>query len=98
HWRLGKLGSKHLLRRVLYKYVPRALIERPKQGFSIPVGRWLQGEFGEEMRNRILDVCESAGLNPDMVRRELKRSGHDAYSTRIWLLYVYTSWHERWMA
>jgi asparagine synthase (glutamine-hydrolysing) len=37
--------SKRLLRQVLYRYVPRELVERPKMGFSIPLGGWLRGEL-----------------------------------------------------
>lgn len=39
--------SKYLLRRVLYKYVSRKLIERPKKGFGIPIHQWLRGELRE---------------------------------------------------
>jgi len=97
-YRLGELGSKHLLRKVLYRYVPREMIERPKQGFALPVNRWLQGSFGQAMREEILQLSEQAGLNSELVERELRastKSGENAM--RVWLLYIYTSWFRKWM-
>src|SRR6185369_8125384 len=43
HKKIRGNESKWALRQVLYKHVPRELIERPKAGFGIPVGQWLRG-------------------------------------------------------
>jgi asparagine synthase (glutamine-hydrolysing) len=53
--------SKWLLRKVLYKHVPRRLIERPKSGFNVPINAWLRGPLNE---------WAEALLHPDRIRRE----------------------------
>lgn len=42
-WKAGGGDSKRLLREVLYRYVPRDLVDRPKRGFRPPLGEWLRG-------------------------------------------------------
>lgn len=45
--KLGAHGSKTVLREVLYRHVPKDLIDRPKQGFAIPLNNWLRSELRE---------------------------------------------------
>ncbi len=53
HLRRGALGSKHLLRKILYKYVPREMVDRPKMGFTIPLFEWLRGDLFHLVREHL---------------------------------------------
>src|SRR5262249_45988400 len=67
--RRGALGTKHLLRKILYRHVPRELIERPKQGFAIPLSRWLRGELAPLIDEYLhpARVREAGVFDPDAV-------------------------------
>ena len=89
--------GKLVLRNMLYRYVPKELIERPKQGFGMPVGQWLRGplrEWAEELLNKAdLDGC---GLDSDvvtMIWRE-HQAGLDRQSM-LWTVLMYREWHQR---
>jgi asparagine synthase (glutamine-hydrolysing) len=53
--------GKHILREILYRYVPRTLIERPKVGFGVPISRWLNAE----MRDWAEDMLDERTLRSD---------------------------------
>jgi asparagine synthase (glutamine-hydrolysing) len=102
--RQGPLGTKHLLRRVLYRYVPKSVLERPKQGFSMPMSRWLRGELAPLIDN-YLDPqrVRSAGvLDPEVTERAVRnfREGGPARDRidvqKVWLLVAFEMWREKW--
>jgi asparagine synthase (glutamine-hydrolysing) len=102
--RRGPLGTKHLLRRILYRYVPRTILERPKQGFSIPLARWLRGELSELLDTHLApERVRAAGiLDPAAVERALTcfrvgGPGRDRLDVqKVWLLLAFEMWRERW--
>ena len=103
--RRGALGPKHLLRRVLYRHVPRSLLERPKQGFAVPLAAWLRGELAP-LIHRYLEpqrIREAGLFDPDMVSRAVANfreggPGNDRLDMqKLWYLIAFEIWRERWM-
>lgn len=100
-FRHGALGSKHLLRKVLYRHVPRELIDRPKKGFAPPIGRWMSGAL-RSLLDKHLDlqrIARQGILNPQVVAAVRQRfEAGDPFSVqRVWLLLAFQLWHARWM-
>jgi asparagine synthase (glutamine-hydrolysing) len=103
--RRGELGSKHLLRRILYRHVPRELVERPKQGFAIPLSKWLRGELAWLVDEYLAPSRVRAGgvLDPDEAARAVRnfREGGPANDRldvqKLWLLLAFEMWRERWL-
>lgn len=97
----GPLGAKHLLRKVLYRQVPRELIERPKMGFSPPIGRWMSGTL-KPLLDQYLDhrrITQQGILDPVVVSQVRQRfdAGDAGSVQRVWLLLAFQMWHARWM-
>ena len=90
--------GKRILREVLYRHVPRDLIERPKQGFGMPMARWLRGPL-REWAEALLSSAEldSSGLRANVVRAVWKDhlAGKDRLS-EIWTVLMYRQWQEDW--
>ena len=99
--RRGPYGPKHLLRKVLYRHVPRELIDRPKRGFGIPLGDWLSGGM-RSLVERYLEperIRAQGLLDPQMVAAVVARlrAGDKLSVTKVWLLLAFQMWHARWM-
>ena len=98
--RRGPLGSKHLLRRVLYKYVPQHLVDRPKMGFAVPLGAWLRNDLRTLVGDQLSPgrIKAQAILNPAVVEHTVGMfdAGDHHAVNRVWSLVAFQLWHERW--
>lgn len=100
HFKLSEKGDrgKLLLREVLYRHVPKELIERPKQGFGMPMAKWLRGPLRDWAESLLKNaVVEGAGLNPAPVRQAWAEhlAGEDRLS-RLWAVLMYMQWRQNW--
>lgn len=90
--------SKWILREVLYKRVPRELIERPKMGFAVPIDQWFRGplkEWAGDLLSR--DALNRYGLiNPQPVERIWAEhlSGSRNWAALLWNVIMLQSWSE----
>jgi asparagine synthase (glutamine-hydrolysing) len=88
--------SKYLLRRLLDRRLPQSILERRKQGFAAPVGKWLAGPL-RALGNQLLfdGRLQSRGLfRQDAVRRvwQAHCAGQADHSQRIWSLLMLELW------
>ena len=88
--------SKYLLKQVLYDYVPAHIFDRPKWGFSIPLGTWLKNDLHYLIDEYLKpSVLEQAGfVRSEVVRNLVQRfeAGEEHLYNRVWLLIVLHQW------
>jgi asparagine synthase (glutamine-hydrolysing) len=96
--RYGPLGNKHVLRSILYRHVPRPLVDRPKQGFAVPIADWTDRLISSGAVAEAAAIAQQRlGLDRQAVRGALKAfTGSSQGKNRLWLLYVLGRWVERW--
>lgn len=91
--------SKWALRQILYRHVPRALVERPKQGFSVPLAQWLRGPL-RDWAEALLSpeaLRRGEGLEPGPIRARWREhcAGRKDWSQSLWAVLMLQSWAAR---
>lgn len=89
--------SKWLLRQVLYRHVPPSLIDRPKQGFGIPIDQWLRTSLRDWADDLLsIESLSSHGLFNDQYIRKLWLEylhGNSSHHHQIWNILMFQAWH-----
>ena len=91
-------AGKWALRQILYRHVPRELVERPKAGFDIPIGAWLRGPLrdwaDELLSKRSLRAGGHLQVKPVHRLWLEHRSGQRNWTLRLWNLLMFQAWLE----
>jgi len=91
--------NKWILREILYKHVPRAMVDREKMGFSVPLAQWLAGPLRNWAGDLLLSGETEGLLRNTVVRREWDRflAGDATNSAGIWAVVMFRSWQNHWL-
>ncbi len=93
--------NKYILKKIVHKYIPEALMNRPKMPFIAPLKIWFKDELKEKMQYYLSDekLKESALFNSAPILKLCNDylSGRQVNYQKIWNLLVFQLWYERWM-
>lgn len=100
-------SKKYILKQLAGDYIPRELLERPKKGFSVPLGKWLSGPLREQLLTygNAQFLKEQGIFNPEEVTQLIAKflsegdkgagTGQN-YSGLLWSFFVFQQWAAYW--
>jgi asparagine synthase (glutamine-hydrolysing) len=98
-WKLNAKGGKRLLLDAVKNRFPQGFLDRPKQGFSMPLERWFRNRLREVVIERVvhgplavIGVFDPAGIQSILEEHFSGRANHEAL---VWALLVLASWLEQ---
>jgi asparagine synthase (glutamine-hydrolysing) len=98
HMKIRDDRGKWIGRQLLYRYVPRDLVERPKMGFAIPLDAWLRGPLREWAETLFAEsrIRVQGHLNPAVIRRKWTEhlSGSRNWQNELWCVLMFQAWHD----
>lgn len=93
------LETKHILKRAVRDLVPTEILDRPKQGFGIPIDRWINEQLRERVRGTLTEprTMQRGYLEPRYVKVLLDEHarGRRDHATELWTLFMLELWHRR---
>ena len=87
--------TKYLFKRAMRGRLPDSIIERPKHGFAVPLGRWFRGSWSDYVRDILLsDTCRQRGIfNPRYIEQLLRvHDGGRDLDLELWTLVSFEQW------
>lgn len=97
----GSRALKFLLRQALFDYVPRELVDLPKQGFSVPIGAWMVKQLRPFIEDLLDYSCNHLShlIQPLAVTQawQAHLQGKAGQTEKIWAVAMFALWFRRWM-
>jgi asparagine synthase (glutamine-hydrolysing) len=94
-------SKKFILKEIVHKYIPKAMLDRPKMGFGIPIAAWLQKDLKPFVDNyfdaafiqkqNIFNYAEVQRIKDSFYKGKIERA------EKIWYLLMFQMWYDKWM-
>ncbi len=99
-YKYHKGEKKYILKQIVYKYVPKEMMDRKKMGFAIPIDKWLQ----TELKELVMEHLSSSGLSKHQLFNEsyIQKltdsffNGRTDLYLKIWYLLMFQMWYAKW--
>jgi len=90
-------NKKYLLKKIACKYLPKECIERPKQGFSLPLEHWFRTKLNDYLKTQLLDKkFLDYGFKKDVIEKLIQdhKDHRQDYTNQLWTLLTLKNWLE----
>jgi asparagine synthase (glutamine-hydrolysing) len=100
-YKYNKGNKKFILKEIVHKYIPAAMMDRPKMGFGIPISGWLQNDL-KPFVDKYFDeqFIKKQNIFNNHVIQSIKSSfyhGKIERAEKIWYILMFQMWYDRWM-
>jgi asparagine synthase (glutamine-hydrolysing) len=101
HLKIAGTRRKHVLKKAAQRLLPASILERPKQGFGVPLAHWFKGELSGLFSDVLASprTRQRGYFEPAFVDRLIAehRSGRRDHNLRLWQLLVFELWHREYL-
>jgi asparagine synthase (glutamine-hydrolysing) len=99
--KLKGLETKYIFKRAMQGLVPESILNRPKQGFGVPIGDWINLQLRHRIRETLLEkrTIERGYFEPAYIKLLLDEHGRGRrdHSHSLWMLWMLELWHRRYL-
>ena len=100
-YKYNKGSKKFILKQIVHKYIPAAMMDRPKMGFGIPISNWLQNNL-KPFVDRYFDeqFIEKQNIFNNHIIQQIKTSlyqGKIERAEKVWYILMFQMWYDKWM-
>ncbi len=94
--------KKYILKDILYDYIPKEMMDRPKKGFGVPIGKWLNNELSSQLNKSMAKefVAEQGLFDHSEIQKladRAKKYGQTSDTQVLWGYYVFQAWYEKYV-